>query len=69
MNKAITFFYSFLCFPHDPAPVVFIISRPIQGMSDEWVLWLNGAEISPIQPRPAEWGCMGMNNTSILSNH
>ncbi len=25
-------------------------------MSDEWVLWLNGADISPIQPRPAEWG-------------
>ncbi len=22
-----------------------------QGMSDEWVLWLNWAEISPIQPR------------------
>ena len=28
----------------------------LQIMSDEWVLWLNGAEISPIQPRPAEWG-------------
>ncbi len=27
-----------------------------QGMSDEWVLWLNRAEISPIQPRLAEWG-------------
>ena len=26
-----------------------------QGMSDEWVLWLNGAEILPIQPSLAEW--------------
>ncbi len=27
-----------------------------QGMSGEWVLWLNRAEISTIQLRPAEWG-------------
>ena len=32
--------------------------RSYQGMLDEWVLWLNGAEILPIQPRSAEWGWM-----------
>ncbi len=41
------------------------VSLPIQGMSDEWVLWLNGAEISPFQPRLAEWGWMDRTRMSF----
>ncbi len=34
----------------------YLLGHYCQGMSDEWVFWLNGAEILPIQRSSAEWG-------------